>query len=77
MVFTMVGAVAEMQRSLIPERVLAGVDRAKRQGKKLGQPRVLVDDENVSNSGAMFSGRIKVLRRLAVAAIVELALDHL
>src|SRR5215470_826426 len=36
MVFTMVAAVAEMERSLIRERVQAGVDRARRQGKKLG-----------------------------------------
>ena len=39
MAFIMVGAVAEMERSLIRERVLAGVDRARRQGKKLGRPR--------------------------------------
>jgi DNA invertase Pin-like site-specific DNA recombinase len=32
----MVGAVAEIERSLIRERVLAGIDRARRQGKKLG-----------------------------------------
>ena len=39
MAFIMVGAGAEMERSLIRERVLAGVDRARRQGKKLGRPR--------------------------------------
>ena len=47
MVFTMVAAVAEMERSLIRERVQAGVDRARRQGKKLGRPRVLVDEEKI------------------------------
>lgn len=47
LVFTILGAVAEMERSLIQERVKAGVDRAKKQGKKLGRPRVLVDEVKV------------------------------
>jgi len=42
MVFTILGAVAEMERSLIRERVQAGIERAKRQGKHLGRPRVLL-----------------------------------
>jgi DNA invertase Pin-like site-specific DNA recombinase len=45
MVFTVIGAVAELERSLIRERVMMGLDRAKRQGKKLGRPRTLVDRE--------------------------------
>jgi len=44
MVFTIIGAVAELERSLIRERVQAGVDRAKKEGKKLGRPRCLVDE---------------------------------
>jgi DNA invertase Pin-like site-specific DNA recombinase len=47
MVFTVIGAVAELERSLIRERVMMGLDRAKRQGKQLGRPRVLVDREKV------------------------------
>jgi DNA invertase Pin-like site-specific DNA recombinase len=39
MVFTVLGAVAELERSLIRERVLMGLDRARKQGKKLGRPR--------------------------------------
>ncbi len=50
MVFTILGAVAELERSLIRERVQAGVDRARRQGKKLGRPRALVDEERVRRS---------------------------
>lgn len=38
MVFTVIGAVAELERSLIRERVLMGLERAKRQGKRLRQP---------------------------------------
>jgi putative DNA-invertase from lambdoid prophage Rac len=48
MVFTVFAAVAELERSLIRERVLMGLDRAKRQGKRLGRPRTLVDRERVS-----------------------------
>jgi DNA invertase Pin-like site-specific DNA recombinase len=48
MVFTVLGAVAELERSLIVERVNAGLTRAKRQGKTLGRPRVIVDREKVS-----------------------------
>ncbi len=43
MVFTVTGAMAELERSLIQERVVMGIQRAKKQGKKLGRPRVYVD----------------------------------
>ena len=38
MVFTIIAAVAELERSLIRERVMMGLDRAKAQGKRLGRP---------------------------------------
>jgi DNA invertase Pin-like site-specific DNA recombinase len=38
MVFTVLGAVAELERSLIGERVKAGLRNAKANGKKLGRP---------------------------------------
>src|SRR5690242_4075866 len=43
MVFTVLGAVAELERSLIAERVRAGLRNARAKGKKLGRPRVSVD----------------------------------
>jgi DNA invertase Pin-like site-specific DNA recombinase len=43
MVFTVLGAVAELERSLIAERVRAGLRNAKAKGKRLGRPRVNVD----------------------------------
>jgi DNA invertase Pin-like site-specific DNA recombinase len=43
MIFTVIGAVAELERSLIRERVMMGLDRAKRQGKRIGRPRAIVD----------------------------------
>ena len=43
MVFTVLGAVAELERSLIVERVRAGLRNARAKGKQLGRPRVAVD----------------------------------
>ncbi len=40
MVYTVIAAVAELERSLIRERVIMGLQRAKAQGKKLGRPKV-------------------------------------
>ena len=43
MVFTVLGAVAELERSLITERVRAGLRNARAKGKRLGRPRMFVD----------------------------------
>ena len=48
MVFTVLTGVAELERSLIRERANAGLARARRQGKTLGRPRVIVDREKVA-----------------------------
>jgi DNA invertase Pin-like site-specific DNA recombinase len=48
MVFTVLGAVAELERSLIVERVRAGLRNARAKVKRLGRPRVLVDATKVS-----------------------------
>ena len=47
MIFTVLGAVAELERSLIAERVKAGLRNARAKGKKLGRPRL------VSNPGVI------------------------
>ena len=43
MVFTVLGAVAELERSLIAERVRAGLRNARAKGRKLGRPRKPLD----------------------------------
>jgi len=43
MVFTVLGAVAELERSLIVERVKAGLRNARAKGKHLGRPRIGLD----------------------------------
>ena len=36
--FTLLSGVAELERELIRERVVAGLERARRKGKRLGRP---------------------------------------
>jgi DNA invertase Pin-like site-specific DNA recombinase len=47
MIFTVLGAVAELERSLIAERVRAGLRNAKAKGRKLGRPRISVDRQEI------------------------------
>ena len=48
MIFTVLGAVAELERSLIVERVRAGLRNARAKGKTLGRPRVNVDAARIA-----------------------------
>ncbi len=48
MVFTVLGAVAELERSLISERVKAGLRNAKAKGKHVGRPRVSLDSSEIA-----------------------------
>ncbi len=47
MVFTVLGAVAELERSLIVERVRAGLRNARAKGKRLGRPRKVLDPTTI------------------------------
>ena len=47
MVFTVIAAVAELERSLIKERIHMGLKRARHQGKRIGRPELSVDLEEV------------------------------
>jgi len=46
-IFTIISAVAQLERDIIAERVKAGLRRAKENGKKLGRPRVEVDPAQI------------------------------
>jgi len=48
MVFTVLGAVAELERSLIVERVKAGLRNARAKGKRLGRPPRNLDGEAIT-----------------------------
>jgi DNA invertase Pin-like site-specific DNA recombinase len=62
MVFTVLGAVAELERSLIAERVRAGLRNAKAKGRVLGRPKSNVDTAQI----ARLRGQ-----GLSVAAVAE------
>jgi DNA invertase Pin-like site-specific DNA recombinase len=44
LMFQVIGAMAEFERSLIQERVKAGIRNARARGQRLGRPRVVVDE---------------------------------
>ena len=46
-VFTIIAAIAQLERSLIVERVKAGLRRARAEGKRLGRPRLRVDVQHL------------------------------
>jgi len=46
-IFTIISAVAQLERDIIAERVKAGLRRARENGKQLGRPRVEIDLQQV------------------------------
>ena len=66
MVFTVLGAVAELERSLIAERVRAGLRHARAKGKKLGRPRKVVDARKIATLRAQGWGWKKIAAELGV-----------
>ncbi len=48
MIFTVLGAVAELERSLIAERVKAGLRNARAKGKRLGRPPMVLDRAQIA-----------------------------
>jgi len=44
LMFQIIGAMAEFERALIQERVRAGIRNARAKGRRLGRPRVIVDN---------------------------------
>ncbi len=66
MVFTVLGAVAELERSLIAERVRAGLRNARAKGKKLGRPRVVVDRARIRALRAQGRGWKKIAAELGI-----------
>jgi DNA invertase Pin-like site-specific DNA recombinase len=72
MVFTVLGAVAELERSLIAERIRAGLRNARAKGKRLGRPRISLDFSRVTRLRA--EGR--TVREIADALGVSRSLVH-
>lgn len=74
MIFTVLGAVAELERNLIKERVHMGISRARKEGKQLGRPKRIFDRETARTMLQNMSVR-EVARQLGVSrGVVERAL---
>ncbi|MFZ0461091.1 MAG: recombinase family protein [Candidatus Acidiferrales bacterium] len=67
MIFTVLGAVAELERSLIAERVRAGLRNARAKGKRLGRPRIAVDAAEIARLRASGASWPTVARELGVS----------
>jgi DNA invertase Pin-like site-specific DNA recombinase len=66
MVFTVLGAVAELERSLIIERVKAGLRNAKAKGKRLGRPKRVLDARRLTGLRAQGFGWKKISRQMGI-----------
>jgi DNA invertase Pin-like site-specific DNA recombinase len=66
MAFTVLGAVAELERSLIVERVKAGLRNARAKGKRLGCPRKILDTKRIAARRAESVGRKRIAGELEV-----------
>jgi DNA invertase Pin-like site-specific DNA recombinase len=65
--FQMMGVFAEFERTMIQERVKAGLSRAKAQGKTLGRPKVTGKVEKaVLTARAEGTGKRKIARQLGI-----------
>jgi DNA invertase Pin-like site-specific DNA recombinase len=63
--FQMLGVFAEFERSIIQERVRAGLRRAKAEGKRLGRPRIAPELEARILAALKAPGRIEGVRKIA------------
>ena len=72
LVFTVLGAVAELERSLIAERVKAGLRNARAKGKRLGRPRSYVDSTEIQRLRAQGASWRAVGAALGVSAATAL-----
>ncbi|MBI2820466.1 MAG: recombinase family protein [Acidobacteria bacterium] len=66
LMFQIIGAMAEFEKSLIQERVKAGLAHAKARGKTLGRPRVSVDRERIATLRAEGLSWARIGERLGV-----------
>ena len=68
MVYTVIAAVAELERSLIRERVMMGLERAKAQGKQLGRPKgTALDTNRIYRLRAEGLSLMKIAKRLGTS----------
>ena len=67
LIFSIMGAVAEFERAPIVERTQAGMEAARRRGKRIGRPRVFVPVLKARQLLAAGLSQRQVAERLGVA----------
>lgn len=67
LMFQIIGAMAEFERSLIQERVRSGLRNARAKGKRLGRPRVIVDAARIAGLRAQGLSWPKIARELGLS----------
>jgi DNA invertase Pin-like site-specific DNA recombinase len=67
MVFTVLGAVAELERNLIVERVRAGLRHARAKGKRLGRPKKYVDTAKIASMRAAGDSWRTISRKMGIS----------
>ena len=84
--FTIIGAMAQLERDIIRERVKAGLERAKARGVRLGRPRILVPAHelvrlrgqglSVGDTARRFKCSRATVRRCLAAALTQAPADR-
>ena len=65
--FGMLGVFAEFERSIIQERVKAGLARARAKGRTLGRPRASGGiEERIRELAAQGMGKVRIARTLGI-----------
>jgi len=70
--FTIIGAMAELERGIISERVRAGLRRAREKGKVFGRPRVKISPEKLKD----MQKRGYSVRKMAIALKIPRSTVH-
>src|SRR6202171_5319456 len=68
MIFTVLGAVAELERSLIVERVKAGLRNARAKGKRLGRPNKVLSASRIASLRSSGCSWRTIARQLGCSA---------
>ena len=66
-IFTIIAAVAQLERDIIAERVKAGLRRARQNGKRLGRPRASVDPARIQKMRTDGLSLRQVARRVGIS----------
>ena len=77
-VVVIIGAIAELERSLIVERVRAGMRRAKLEGRSIGRPALVLDREAIlrDRQSGNSLGQIAKAHRISRATVHKIVLEQ-